>query len=290
MENSISKKHITIIAVVVVTILCAFGFGLYTWFSSLDGNTKQDVKTQELKLSVTDYTLELGDTPPDFKKFIMKSDIKDVVEIDTSEYNNDAVGTYKVHYKHTDVNIPYANTLTINIIDTTPPTMKVKNLVMDVGSDIDVMQFVEEYKDYQKVTFEFKDVPDMNKKGNQYIRISATDESGNNTYHTVTLTLNEKNAPSPDGGNGGSVVEPTTPNNGQGTSPQTPTNPSPSTPQQSSGTYAKFPIEQHGTFDDAFASCKVERANQISKGATGTGSCRPYKIDGINKGYELVWE
>lgn len=287
METTVSKKHIAILATVIGLIILAFGFGIYTWISSLEANEKKDVSVQELKLSVTEYEFELGDTPPDFKRFIMKSDIRDGVEIDLSNLNQNEVGEYEIKYTYTDLNIPYGNILKVKIVDTTPPTIKLKNLVMEVDSEVDVMQFVEEYQDYQKVEFTFKDVPDMSKKGNQYIRILATDASGNEIFQTVMLTLNEKTNNS-SGADGGSVNEPTTPNTTQPPSPTQPQQPAPS--QGKAGSYVKFPIEQHGTFDSAYSACRVERSNQINSGVTGVGSCRPFKVDGINKGYELVWE
>ena len=287
METTVSKKHIAILATVIGLVILAFGFGIYTWISSLEANEKKDVSVQELKLSVTEYEFELGDTPPDFKRFIMKSDIRDGVEIDLSNLNQNEVGEYEIKYTYTDLNIPYGNILKVKIVDTTPPTIKLKNLVMEVDSEVDVMQFVEEYQDYQKVEFTFKDVPDMSKKGNQYIRILATDASGNETFQTVMLTLNEKINNS-SGDDGGSVVEPTTPNTAQPPSPTQPQQPAPS--QGKAGSFVEFPIEQHGTFDNAYSACRIERSSQINSGVTGVGSCRPYKVDGINKGYELVWE
>ncbi|WP_281192781.1 hypothetical protein [Erysipelothrix rhusiopathiae] len=286
-----SRKQTLILTVLITIIVFVFCFSIYTWASSLKVNDKKEVDLQELKLSVTDYELELGEDPPDFKQFILKSDIKENVDIDLSQFNKNVVGEYEVKYHYTDLNIPYGNTLIVKIIDTTPPTMRLKNLVMEMGSEVDVMQFVEEYQDYQEVVFSFKDKPDMNKKGNQYIRILATDASGNSAYKTVLLTLNEKiETPSINQGNV-DVVEPTTPNkNQQSSDPSTTETKQPASVPNKNGSYVRFPIEHHGTFDDAFVACRMERANQINSGATGVGSCKPYKVNGINKGYELIWE
>ncbi|CAH2762060.1 polysaccharide deacetylase [Erysipelothrix amsterdamensis] len=290
MLNRVGKKQTMILVVIITLISFVFCFSIYSWRSSLKVNEKKDVPMQELKLSVTEYELELGDAPPDFKQFIMKSDIKENVDIDLSQFNKDEIGEYEIKYRYTDLNIPYGNSLIVKIHDTMPPFMKLKNLVMEMGSTVDVMQFVEEYQDYQEVVFSFKDEPDMNRKGNQYIRILATDASGNSTYKTVMLTLNEKIESSPNH-NAAGVVEPTTPNKEQPSSaPSSFESKQPPSFPNKNGSYVKFPIEQHGTFDDAFIACQRERAEQINSGVTGIGSCRPYKVNGINKGYELIWE
>lgn len=147
-------------------------------------------------LRSTSPSVELKDVkynPLDNVKYVFlgsKSDIEVTGDIDTTK-----LGKYPVTLKYKNEEIQ----LTYNVVDTTPPDLKVKDYTTDTEETVKPKQFVEECSDATEVTFSFKEEP-TKESGKQRVTIVATDTSGNKTEKKATLKrVKDKKAPSIEG-------------------------------------------------------------------------------------------
>ena len=79
--------------------------------------------------------------------------------------------------------------VSINIVDTTPPVFSLQSKSCLIGSDPLPTDFVLSCSDATDVTYAFKSVPDTSKKGTFQITVIATDTSGNVSEETTVMTV-----------------------------------------------------------------------------------------------------
>ena len=77
---------------------------------------------------------------------------------------------------------------TVQVRDTTPPTLKVRSCSTDLAEELKPEQFVEETSDATEVTVQFKDGAPPSRDGTFDVPILATDSSGNQTVRNASLT------------------------------------------------------------------------------------------------------
>ena len=106
---------------------------------------------------------------------------------DLSEVNFSKVETYEVTIQVNGKE--YESELAI--VDTIPPVFSVKNIEGFAFVKRQAGDFVTDSEDATEVTYTFETQPDLKKFGKQSVTIIGTDEGGNTSSQTATLTLNE---------------------------------------------------------------------------------------------------
>lgn len=130
--------------------------------------------------------IEAGDNIPEASKFAKSagttSFVTDVSLIDTTH-----VGTHplkvSVDGKEYDVSL--------KIVDTTPPVVEFKNLESFTLVNRKPEDFVASASDLTNLYYSFIEAPDINKVGEQKLKVSVKDAGGNEVSGDVTLTLKE---------------------------------------------------------------------------------------------------
>ncbi len=88
------------------------------------------------------------------------------------------------------------NTCTVTVQDTTPPTLKLKTVDIDLGDKVTVKKFIKESSDASgKVTTAFVETPSVKEEGTQQVTIEAVDKNGNKTTATATLHIHKDSKP-----------------------------------------------------------------------------------------------
>lgn len=148
--------------------------------------------------------LEVGNsfqTDDFFETMPFDNDFKDVKVTPSIKPNTLGIGNYPfvVELEDHSGNI---TTLHSNFIvkDTTAPTVKTKNIVVDYGEKVTPSDFIESATDNDKsskISFVFDlfsgSTPDTQKVGEQTVKIFATDNSGNGVTVGAKLTVNPDN-------------------------------------------------------------------------------------------------
>lgn len=138
-------------------------------------------------------TVELGTVVK--KSDLLLNQEKDGHLVDQAQIdriNAGGVGTYTV----TSTSGNEHRECTVVVVDTTPPTLKLKVISLYLGGTASVQSFVETAEDNSgKVHLSFVTTPDFNKVGTQRVGIEAQDSSGNCTGGEVTLTIMRDTTP-----------------------------------------------------------------------------------------------
>ena len=138
-------------------------------------------------------TVELGDSLPIRGKYYVKPGVGNDVDelayqIDTSNVNIEEVGTYDFTVKYQGI----TKTGKINIVDTTAPKLKTRQLKIVEGSTYSPEQFVEECYDLTGCNYSFED-KDTTKKyttnGAYDVIVVATDAYGNKTASKTRIVI-----------------------------------------------------------------------------------------------------
>lgn len=130
--------------------------------------------------------IEAGDNIPEASEFAKSagttSFVTDISLIDTTH-----VGTHplkvSVDGKEYDVSL--------KIVDTTPPVVEFKNLESFTLVNRKPEDFVASASDLTNLYYSFIEAPDINKVGEQKLKVSVKDAGGNEVLGDVTLTLKE---------------------------------------------------------------------------------------------------
>ena len=136
-----------------------------------------------------DQTLELGDTLELTDILMNPQRDKDMVsQKELDKVNSGKVGTYTLNLKGEDREA----VCTVTVQDTKGPTLKLKNVTIDIGDKLTVKKFIKECSDASgKVTTKFLKTPSNKKEGTQTVTIIATDKNGNETRATATLKVHK---------------------------------------------------------------------------------------------------
>ena len=179
------KMNTPLLIVLVVVLIAAIGFGVYYFLvmsraSAPTLSIRPKISSLELGTSlggeVTDYADITGAAPT-------SCTLQTTVDTTT-------VGTYEYTVTCNGV----SKTQTVEVRDTTAPTVQTKDLVVVPGATVDAEDFVDTYDDYSDVTFEFSEEIDTSAEGEYEVTIVASDEYDNQTEATATLTVSQ-NAP-----------------------------------------------------------------------------------------------
>ncbi len=167
-------------------------FGEYTAHIKVEDLSGNEVE-KECRLTITyiasEFNLELGNQLKiEDIIYDMQKAGNSVKQEDIDAINKNGVGEYEIYSTYNGVE----KITKIIIKDTLPPDLKVKDITIYVGQQVDDLnQFIESANDASKVTTSILTTPDFSKEGEQEITIEAVDEYGNKATKTAKLTIKQ---------------------------------------------------------------------------------------------------
>ncbi len=139
----------------------------------------------EVKLYIHDLmselTAEAGQAPVQLTKLIGG----ELTPVGNSNYADFTLGSHTLRLRG-----EYSEfTVTLNVVDTTKPTLKLRDLETEKGVLPSPEDFVASCSDNTDVTFAFDKTPSVDKVGTYNVTIVATDEGGNTAKSTAKLKV-----------------------------------------------------------------------------------------------------
>ncbi|MDD3028382.1 MAG: hypothetical protein PHI41_10110 [Erysipelotrichaceae bacterium] len=190
---SMSKK---VKVAVAILMLAAVGIGTYSWNA---GNKdylvipeQEVVKAVELGNPVSTNVLDYIEQQGLSEKRITDISANSTVEVNTptdKEYPD--LGEYTVTINYQDEH----ETVLVNVVDTTKPSVKVGEITLDFGTDVSKFDFNKyvTVDDLSKTTttFDYSGI-DTGKAGKYTLKVSVKDTSDNETTGEYSVTVKEK--------------------------------------------------------------------------------------------------
>ena len=158
-------------------------------------NVTEKVCKLTINWLISNIELEVGDN--EILEKVLVDPAKDKNKISKTELDKVKiydVGTYVIKAISEGKEYP----ITIKVIDTTKPTLKLRDISMylDSNTNTDKNAFIVSVNDNsKKVSTELKSKIDIKKIGKQTITIEATDPSGNKISKSATLTIKKDTIP-----------------------------------------------------------------------------------------------
>lgn len=134
-----------------------------------------------------DVTMELGQPLPAVAEFLTEHGKAKNAVLLTDETGIDlsVVGVQELTFAHNGKE----ETVLLTIQDTTAPALRLRDVSADIGTELTATDFVEEVVDHSKVRLELaKPLEEPNGYGDVTVEVIATDESGNESRATCTLS------------------------------------------------------------------------------------------------------
>lgn len=177
------KKMLNITSMISLCII-AFLVAAYLYYK----NSPKDADFNPLTV-----TVELGKSLPTSKSAYVKPGIgKEVDEmsytIDTKDVVVDKVGEYKYYVTHNNKRKPGI----IKIVDTTPPAIETREVILLEGESFEASSFVVKCSDLSGCNYSFEDSNTENKytqAGSYVVVVAATDAFGNKTIKKESLVI-----------------------------------------------------------------------------------------------------
>ena len=157
------------------------------------GNTTQQECKIYYRWMIDTFTLEYGQT-------LKKSDLLLSSSVDDSllpqskidEINRSPVGTYTI----VSTNGGFSCQCVVKVVDTTPPTLKLRSVEIFIGETAELEDFVESFEDLSgDVTLTMVTKLDLSKPGTFTVVIEAKDIYGNVTREETTLIIDSDTTP-----------------------------------------------------------------------------------------------
>lgn len=151
------------------------------------GNTTKALCNLRYMWMYETVTLELGQ--PLLKSHLLLNPEKDGDLIDQAlldEINASPVGTYTI----TSTSMEQTWTCTVTLVDTTVPTLELKQAHIDIGDGIGLSTFVKTAEDASgEVSLKLIGEPNIGKVGTYTVQVEATDINGNTVTKETTLEV-----------------------------------------------------------------------------------------------------
>ena len=133
------------------------------------------------------YTLELGQTLEKSHLLLMPEKDGDLIDqalLDS--INASPTGVYTIE----STSMGETCVCTITVVDTTPPTLELRSVRIDIGQSVSAKSFIKTMEDASgEVEAKLLTTLVLNKEGSQTVTIEATDINGNTTTAETTLTV-----------------------------------------------------------------------------------------------------
>ncbi|MBP3338004.1 MAG: transglutaminase domain-containing protein [Lachnospiraceae bacterium] len=128
--------------------------------------------------------VELGESLPKAVQFLKgDGEVKYITDISKIDKNKTGKYQVKIEYNGKEKNVY------IEIKDTTPPLVEVRDMDISVYDTLTVKDLIVKVSDASKVKMEFKEEPQFGKVGRNNVVIVVKDESGNITEATATVDV-----------------------------------------------------------------------------------------------------
>ena len=191
------KKILTITTIIVIVLL---GITLFIFLEKKDIKEKEssNIQTKEEKINIKENVeVEINSEVLNIKDFFENSNFSDgeinyfendkKIKFDT-KYNK--IGSFKVVIKINDKNYE----ITLNVVDTLAPTLKLKELTITLGDKFEINSFVESCTDNSEedCILSYKENKKYTKVGTYDVTIIAKDKSDNVVEETTKLIVKNK--------------------------------------------------------------------------------------------------
>ena len=133
-----------------------------------------------------DVTIELGSPLPAWQDFMTEyAKERKVCSPDMDSFDFSKVGVYELGFSHGKK----SERVTLTIVDTTAPILRLQDVSADIGTELKPEDFVQDVTDFSEVTLTFaKPLETPDGYGDVSVDVIATDASGNETRRTCTLS------------------------------------------------------------------------------------------------------
>ena len=134
-----------------------------------------------------DLTIELGVPMPSVEKFMTQYADEEKAALVTAETEIDLTktGVQQIQLSHGRK----TETITLTIVDTTAPILRLQDVSADIGTELTPEDFVQDVVDFSKVTLRFAEPLETPEGyGDVSVDVIASDESGNETRRTCNLS------------------------------------------------------------------------------------------------------
>ena len=133
-----------------------------------------------------DVTIELGEPMPPLTEFMTEyAKENKVCPAATDDVDLSKVGVHELGFSHGKK----SEFVTLTIVDTTDPVLKLRDVTADIGTELTPTDFVEEVIDFSQVELTFAEPLETPEGyGDVTVEVIATDESGNEARATCTLS------------------------------------------------------------------------------------------------------
>lgn len=167
MKKKINKKHILILGFVLICLFCLYKI----FISPLSLNDKEvDVEVQ------TKYN------PESNISHVILGNKKDVI-IDKRNLDTNKVGEYEIVYKYKNKEYP----VTINVVDTTPPSFDIHSITIENRVKPDPKSLVMNIKDASKTKVSFKEDYNFDDVGDYDVEVVVSDIYDNSTTKSAVV-------------------------------------------------------------------------------------------------------
>ena len=169
------KQKKKIIMGIGIIVVIGIGIGLFYFINQPSIVFKKSVE----KIEINDDF--------DAKSFIkeVKHHSIDDVKINSSKVDNHRLGQYTIEYQIGDKTY----NLDVEVVDTKAPTFDIKDLDVDLGTNVKPEDFITNLKDETKTTVAFKEEYPLNKAGEYKVIIVVSDEANNQTEKEATIKI-----------------------------------------------------------------------------------------------------
>lgn len=133
-----------------------------------------------------DMTIELGQQLPPVSAFLTEYAREEKARLTTAPEQIDlsVAGQQSLQFVHNGKE----ETVTLHIVDTTPPTATFQNVIMDIHSPLNPQDFVTDIQDLSETTVSFVSTPAIPKSwGDTTVEVAVTDASGNTVKGSCTV-------------------------------------------------------------------------------------------------------
>lgn len=152
--------------------------------TDLGGNTTTCETALVISSVKREITKEAGNAFPNLNEFLAVPETSAAFVTATGGINMAVPGEYVIDIRVNGSVYPS----TLHIVDTTAPTLTLKDMTVSTMEEPTMEQFVVNATDVTELTYAYVKEPDFSKVGKQEITIRATDTSGNSTEATAYLT------------------------------------------------------------------------------------------------------
>lgn len=160
-----------IIIILIILFIIALGIGIYLF----------------VRPKVKDITIELGTEKVSIDDFLVspmyRKTVKQVTDLDS--LNLLEVGKKDVKFKF----LNKERTVKLNIVDTTPPKVKLKEKTAYIDYQINPEDFVESKEDLSEMSVKLKDDVQISDYGEYPVTVVVSDKYGNETVGQTTLII-----------------------------------------------------------------------------------------------------